>query len=143
MQQFVMQNLIRDVMFMEEFVVFVCFYQFDEMQLDRVMLDLVQKGVELVMINIMYQYGIDFDFFKIGFKCSINFCYDLVEFILFGNSVKLVGVQIVDIDVNVSKFCIVLVCYIVFQMVIIGCDCNLVDSVVFLYSGDDIGKVAV
>lgn len=129
-------------MFTEEFVVFVRFYQFDETQLDRAMLDLVQKGVELVMINITYQYGIDFDFFKIGFKCSINFCYDLVEFILFGNSVKLAGVQIVDIDVNVSKFRIALVRYIAFQTVIIGCDRNLADSVVFSYSGDDIGKVA-
>lgn len=130
-------------MFMEEFVVFVCFYQFDEMQLDGTMLDLVQKSVELMMIYIMYQYGIDFDFFKIGFKCSIDFCYDLVEFILFGNSVKLVGVQIINVDVDVSKFCIALVRYIVFQTVIIGGDCNLVDSVIFLYSGDDIGKVAV
>ncbi|MGU0043337.1 hypothetical protein ACVXHA_12850 [Escherichia coli] len=46
------------------------------------MLDPVQKGVELVMINITHQHGIDFDLLKTGLKCSINPRHDLVEFIL-------------------------------------------------------------
>lgn len=58
------------------------------------MLDPVQKGVELVMINITHQHGIDFDLLKTGLKCSINPRHDLVEFILPGNSVKLAGVRL-------------------------------------------------
>src|SRR5699024_12788494 len=106
------------------------------------MLDPVQKGVELVMINITHQHGIDFDLLKTGLKCSINPRHDLVEFILPGNSVKLAGVQTVDTDVNVSKSRIAPVRHIAFQTVTIGGDRNLADSVVFQHSGDDIGKVA-
>ena len=48
-------------MLTEELVALARFHQFDETQLDRAMLDPVQKGVELVMINITHQHGIDFD----------------------------------------------------------------------------------
>lgn len=106
------------------------------------MLDPVQKGVELVMINITHQHGIDFDLLKTGLKCSINPCHDLVEFILPGNSVKLAGVQTINADVDASKSSIAPVRHIAFQTVTIGGDRYLANSVVFSHSGDDIGKVA-
>ncbi|CSF34211.1 Uncharacterised protein [Shigella sonnei] len=129
-------------MLTEELTALARFHQFDETQLDRAMLDPVQKGVELVMINITHQHGIDFDLLKTDLKCSIDPCHDLVEFILPGNSVKLAGVQTVDTDVNASKSRIAPVRHIAFQTVTIGGDRNLADSVVFPHSGDDIGKVA-
>lgn len=51
-------------MLTEELAALARFHQFDETQLDRAMLDPVQKGVELVMINITHQHGIDFDLLK-------------------------------------------------------------------------------
>ena len=68
-------------MLTEELAALARFHQFDETQLDRAMLDPVQKGVELVMINITHQHGIDFDLLKTDLKCSINPRHDLVEFI--------------------------------------------------------------
>lgn len=102
-------------MLTEELAALARFHQFDETQLDRAMLDPVQKGVELVMINITHQHGIDFDLLKTGLKCSINPRHDLVEFILPGNSVKLAGVQTVDTDVNASKSRIAPVRHIAFR----------------------------
>lgn len=106
------------------------------------MLDPVQKGVELVMIHITHQHGIDFDLLKTGLKCSIDPCHHLIEFILAGNGMKLAGVQTVDADVNASKSRIAPVRHIAFQTVTIGGDRYLANSVVFSHSGDDIGKVA-
>lgn len=59
-------------MLTEELTALARFHQFDETQLDRAMLDPVQKGVELVMINITHQHGIDFDLLKTDLKCSID-----------------------------------------------------------------------
>lgn len=106
------------------------------------MLDPVQKGVELMMINITHQHGIDFDLLKTGLKCSIDPCHDLVEFILPGNGMKLASVKAINADVDASKSRIAPVRHIAFQTVTIGGDRNLADSVVFPHSGDDIGKVA-
>lgn len=90
-------------MLTEELAALARFHQFDETQLDRAMLDPVQKGVELVMINITHQHGIDFDLLKTGLKCSIDPCHDLIEFILSGNSMKLASVEAIDTHVDTSK----------------------------------------
>lgn len=129
-------------MLTEELDALARFHQFDETQLDGTMLDPVQKGVELVMINITHQHGIDFDLLKTGLKCSIDSCHDLVEFILPGNGMKLASVQTVDADVDASKSSIAPVRHIALQTVTIGGDRYLANSVVFSHSGDDIGKVA-
>src|SRR5699024_8977294 len=105
------------------------------------MLDPVQKGVELVMINITHQHGIDFDLLKTGLKCSIDPCHDLIEFILSGNSLKLASVEAIDTHVDTSKTSITPVRHVAFQTVTIGGDRYLANSVVFSHSGDDIGKV--
>ncbi len=106
------------------------------------MLDPVQKGVELVMINITHQHGIDFDLLKTGLKCSINPRHDLVEFILPGNhrnwrASSLSTLTLMPVSPASRQFatshC---------PTVTIGGDRNLADSVVFPHSGDDIGKVA-
>ena len=106
------------------------------------MLDPVQKGVELVMIDIAHQHGIDFDLLKPGFKCGINPRHHLVEFILTGNSIKLASVEAIDTDVNPRQSGIAPVRHVAFQAVTIGGDRNLTNSVVFPHGCDDIGKVA-
>ena len=51
-------------MLTEELAALARFHQFDETQLDGTMLYPVQKGVELVMINITHQHCIDLTFSK-------------------------------------------------------------------------------
>lgn len=127
----------------EQVVVFIGFYQFNKVQLDMMGLDSGEEGIELVMVNIMYQYGIYFYFVKVGGEGGVNVVYYLVEFVLVGDGMELVGVEVINVDVNCCQVGIVLVFDIVCQVVIVGSDCNLMDCWVFMYGGNNFGEVVV
>ena len=129
-------------MFTEERAALARFHQFNKTQLDWPRLDPRKEGVQLMMVYIAHQHGVDFHFFKTRIKGGVNACHHLLKLVLPGNGMKLTGIQAVDADVERGQSGIAPGSSIARQTITIGSYRNLTDGVVFAHGGDNVSKVA-
>ncbi|MOA23497.1 hypothetical protein D3C78_1441210 [compost metagenome] len=84
----------------EQVTALACLHQLNETQLNAARFYPGQEGVQLMVIHIAHQYGVDFDFVEASRKSSVDAVHHLLEFILPGNGVKLACIKAIDADVN-------------------------------------------
>ena len=128
-------------MFTEQFAALTRLHQFDETQLNGARLDPVEKGIELMMVHIAHQHGVDFNFCKTGIKRGIDARHHLLEFILPGNRVELTRIKAIDANVNAGQASLAPVGGITRQTVAIGGYRQLTNRLVFTHGGNDVGEI--
>ncbi len=107
---------------MEQSATLARFHQFDKMQLDWTVLNPMQKGTKLLMVNITHQHCVDFNLLEPGSESGISAIHHLAELIFTGNEVKLTGIKAVDTDIDCRQSGVALIGSIACHSVAIGGD---------------------
>ena len=140
-QQFVAQNHAGDMMATEQLATLPGLHQLNKTQLNAARFDPRQESVQLMVVHITHQHGIDFDLVETGGERGIDAVHHLLELILAGNGVELTGVQAIDADVDRRQPRIAPVRHVTRHAVTVGGHRDLADTFVFTHGGNDVREI--